>query len=80
MVGITGDPRILILDGLTPFGVSVRVSCGVSLGFGELRSAQLGSSEWGSSWWIIRYFTPDHLLLAVSWRLHARPTHPREHA
>ena len=25
VVGISGDPRILILDGLTPFEVSVRV-------------------------------------------------------
>ena len=32
-----------------------------------------------TSWWIIRFFIPDDfLLLAVSWRLYARPTAPRE--
>ena len=40
MVGITGDPRILILDGLTPFGVSAERR--VSVHSGELRSGQLG--------------------------------------
>ena len=34
VVGITGIPRILILDGLTPFGASVE--CRVSLSSGEL--------------------------------------------
>ena len=65
VVGITGDPRILIVDGLPPFGVECRVSS-VSVRFGELRSAQLGSSEC-TLWWTIRYFIPD-LVLAVSWR------------
>jgi len=76
VVGITGIPRILILDGLTPFGASVE--CRVSLSSGELRSAQLGSSGWGVLWWIIRYFISD--LLAASWRFHARLTHTREQA
>ena len=77
VVGITGNPRILILDGLTPFGASVE--CRVSLSSGELRSAQLGSSGWGVLWWIIRYFISD-LLLAASWLFHARLTHTREQA
>ena len=52
MVGITGDPRMLILDGLTAFGISVvcsgvwstGVECRVSVRSGALRSGQLGSS------------------------------------
>ena len=58
MVGITRDPRILILDGLTPFGVSFRVfECRVSCvsSFRALRSGQVGSSEWCTLlWWIAR--------------------------
>ena len=77
VVMITGDPTILILDGLTPFEGSVE--CFVSLGSGKRRSAQLGSSGWGVLWWIIKYFIPD-LLLAASWRFHTRPTDPREQA
>ena len=60
MVGITGDPRILILDGLTPFGIE----CRVSARSGELRSAQLGSSERCTLLWIVPYFVPDRLMAA----------------
>ena len=63
MVGITGDLKILFLDGLTPFRVSVE--CRVSLGSGELRSDQLGPSEWCALRRIITYATSD-LLLAAS--------------
>ena len=51
MVGITGDPRVLILDGLAPFGVG----CRVLVRSRKLRSGQLGPSEWCTLWWIIRY-------------------------
>ena len=59
MFGITGDPKILISDGFTPvsvrvfgFGLSV-VECRVSVRSGELRSGQLGPSEWCTLRWII---------------------------
>ena len=73
VVGIAGDPMILVLDGWTPFSVERRVS----LCSGELRSAHLGSSEWGILWWITRYVLPD-VLLTASWRLRGRPTYPHE--
>ena len=39
MVGITGDPRMFLLDGLTPFGVSA--VCGLVPGnFGLLSSVR----------------------------------------
>ena len=72
MVGMTGGPSILILDGLTPLGSSVSVRSRA------LRYGQLGSSEWGTLRWMIKYFIPD-LLLVVSW-LHAGPAHHREEA
>ena len=53
VVGITGDLRILIMDGLTPFGDGGGVSsveCRVSLLSGELRSAQISPSEWCILW------------------------------
>ena len=43
MVGKTGDPRILILDALTPFGVSVK--CRESVRPRALRSGQVGPSD-----------------------------------
>ena len=48
VVGITGDPRMLILDGLTRLSVfeCSSVVYGVSVRSGELRSGQLGPSEW----------------------------------
>ena len=75
VVRITDDSRILILDGLTPFGVSVE--CRVSLGSGELRAGQLGPSEWCTLRWTIKCMISD-LLLAASWagprRLHLLAT------
>ena len=72
MVGMTGDPSILSLDDLTLFGGSP-----VSVNSRAFRSGQLGSCEWSTLRWITYLI---HDLLAASWRLHARPTHPREEA
>ena len=82
MARVTGDPSVLIWMVRRPsahFDLHCIFSseCPVSLDSGELGSAQLGSSEWGILWWIIRYVIPD-LVLAVSWRFHARPTASRE--
>ena len=60
VVGITGDPRILILGGLSPF------ECSLPARSRALRGGQLGSSEWGTLRWIIKYLIRD-LLLATSW-------------
>ena len=51
------------------------VECRVSVHSGELRSAQLGSSEWCTLRPDNKYVIPN-LVLAVSW-LHARSTTPR---
>ena len=42
MVGITGDPRLLILDEFD----ALRGQCRVSVRSRALRSGQLGPSEW----------------------------------
>ena len=60
-----------------PSGSVSSVECLVSLGSGELRSGQLGPSEWCTLRWILKDVISD-LLLAVSWvtprRLHLLAT------
>ena len=58
MVGITGDPRILILDGLTPCGVSVecRVSC---------VSSFRGTSFWSARFVRVVYLMVDNTTLHI---------------
>ena len=77
MVGITGDPRILILDGLTPF--VVRVVCQFVRGhFVSVSSVRPSGVISAVKYWIIKYLTADIFLLATSWaasrRLHLLAT------
>ena len=60
MIEMTGDPNVLILDGLTRFGGSP-----VSFRSRALRSGELGPSEWGTLRWTIQY-----LYLIFSWLSH----------
>lgn len=48
MLGRTGDPSVLKTDDFAPLAVRQ------SVGSRALRSGDLGSSEWGTLWWIVK--------------------------